>query len=105
MTLIDSKQLSPFSGAAASPGEHKRELSAPAPLQDEVSECAAPSSITLFLFGILLLAEITLWMKALSFFFFFFHYPKHITHKKLEKLINNLAAFGGYFGHQTSRSQ
>lgn len=37
MTLIGSKQLSPFSGAAASPGEHKRELAAPAPLQDEVS--------------------------------------------------------------------
>lgn len=29
-------QLSPFSGAAASPGEHKRELAAPAPLQDEL---------------------------------------------------------------------
>ncbi|XP_045127980.1 golgin subfamily A member 4-like isoform X15 [Portunus trituberculatus] len=28
--------LSPFSGAAASPGEHKRELAAPAPLQDEL---------------------------------------------------------------------
>ncbi|MPC31749.1 hypothetical protein E2C01_025046 [Portunus trituberculatus] len=36
MTLIGSKQLSPFSGAAASPGEHKRELAAPAPLQDEL---------------------------------------------------------------------